>query len=188
MQRRVFALVCFVFASISAGSSAFATQIVYKSPEQMGQESSLVVRGRVASVESYWNAKHTKIFTRTRVAVDETYKGAPAGMVDVVQLGGVVDGVRVTVQGAVTWRHNEEVVLFLEPYQAGSYHVAGFSQGKFEVERDPDTGKSFVRRPAMEEVQFLTMSPTGELPPRASEVRRIPVDQFINQALGRNNK
>lgn len=186
MQRRAIAFVCSLITTIFTGSSALATQVVFKTPQQMGQESAVVVRGKVASVESYWNPGHTKIFTRTQVAVDETYKGAPLGFVDVVQLGGVVDGVRVTVHGAVAWRQGEEVVLFLEPYVAGSYHVAGFSQGKFDIERDPDTGRSFVRRAATEGVEYMTLSPSGNLPPRASEVKRIPLDQFINQALGRS--
>ncbi|MFZ1948189.1 MAG: hypothetical protein WAW06_11635, partial [bacterium] len=81
-----------------------ATQLLYKSPQDLGDEAAIVVRGRVESVESYWNTKHTKIFTRTRIAVDESYKGSAGPTVDIVQLGGVVGNVKVTVQGALQWR------------------------------------------------------------------------------------
>lgn len=185
MQRQAIAFVYTISTVIFLGSSALATQVVYQSPQQLGQQSTLVVRGRVAAVESYWNANRTKIFTRTLIAVDETYKGSTTGTVEVTQLGGVVDGVRVTVHGAVAWRQDEEVVVFLEPYQADGYHVAGFSQGKFNVERDPDSNRPFIRRPAIEGLELMTTSPSGDLPPRSSEVRRVPIDQFINQALGR---
>ena len=177
-----------MFSLLCLLSPARATQVIERTPQQLGEQSSLVVRGRVVAIESYWNANHTKIFTRTRVAVDQSYKGSATGTVDVVQLGGVVDGMRVTVQGATMWRENEEVVLFLEPYVAGSYQVAGFSQGKFDVERDPETGRAFIRRPATEGVQLMTTGPNGQPVPSAaaSAVTRTPLDQFINGALGAN--
>ena len=184
MQRQAFAFVSTVSIWILLGSPAHATQVVYQNPQQLGQQSTLVVRGKVATVESYWNADRTKIFTRTLITIDETYKGAAAGSVEVTQLGGVVDGVRVTVHGAVVWRPDQEVVVFLEPYKANGYHVTGFSQGKFDVERDPDSGLPFVRRPTIDGLELMTTSPSGDQPPRSSEVRRMPIDQFIKQALG----
>ena len=134
----IYVLLCSVL--VLTAVTASATQILYRSPKQMGQESETAVRGTVVSVESYWNDTHSKIFTRTRISVDETYKGAEQAAIDIIQLGGVVDGVRVTVHGALQWHVGEEVLLFAERYDAAHYRVSGFSQGKFEVERDPETG------------------------------------------------
>jgi hypothetical protein len=160
-----------------------ATQVRYRSVEQLGQQSTTVVRGTVAAVHSYWNAKHTKVFTRTTIAVDETYKGAGTPQVQVLQLGGVVDDVRVTVCGAPAWTDGEEVLLFLEPYVDGAYQVSGFSQGKFAVETDPATGRKSVLRPAIEDAQIVG-GPAGSAA-AADAMESVPLDRFLDRALQR---
>lgn len=161
-----------------------ATQVEYRSVEQLGRQSSSVVLGTVAGVESYWNADHTKVYTRTTVVVDESYKGPGTSQVQLLQLGGVVDNVRVSVCGAPAWTAGEEVLLFLEPYVDGAYQVSGFSQGKFVVERDPDTGARFVRRPALEGAEIIG-GPSASAPAVAGVADRVPLDRFLDRALGR---
>jgi hypothetical protein len=160
-----------------------ATQIEYRSPRQLGEESSLVVLARVDNVRSYWNETHTKIFTETTVTVDETYKGGTVPIARIVQLGGVVGNVRMTVHGALSWRPGEEILLFLEPLDPGTYQVSGFCQGKFTVEREPGTGKPFVKAPVMEDGRVLNLAPDAPAtaPPR---VERVSLNKFVNQALG----
>lgn len=171
----------FVFSTVTD-----ATQIRYKSVEQLGSESSDVVRGKVTSVQSYWNPQHTKIFTETIITVDESYKGSGDSVVRLMQLGGEVDGIRVTVHGALKWQMDEEVVVFLEPYENETFHVSGFSQGKFAVERDPDTGEVFIERPAVKGVHLVGGADDGTEAQRAARIESIPIDRFITQALGRN--
>jgi hypothetical protein len=182
-----------LWVCIAVGSAlardAGATQVLYRTPRELGAESALVVRGEVVEVRSYWNEKRTKVFTSARVAVGETYKGGGVSTVDVVQLGGVVDNVKVTVHGALSWREGEEVVLFLEPYDGSSassaaFQVSGFSQGKFSVERDPRTGKEFVSRPEASGVELVGASAPGS-PEPSSRIESVPLEQFINEALGR---
>lgn len=160
-----------------------ATQIEYRNPRQLGEESSLVVLARVESVRSYWNETHTKIFTETSVTVDETYKGGTVPNARIVQLGGVVGNVRMTVHGALSWRPGEEILLFLEPFDPGTYQVSGFCQGKFPVEREPGTGKPFVKAPIMEDGRVLNLAPDAPVtaPPR---VQKVSLNKFVNQALG----
>lgn len=156
------------------------TQIEYRSPTDLGRESSLVVRGRVTAVRSFWNTTGTKVFTEAMVIVDETYKGSRTGSVSVRQLGGVVGHVRVNVDGAPVWKEGEEVLLFLEPFDGASYQVAGFSQGKYTIERDPRTGEPFVRGPSLDEVELI-IAP-GETPP-GRETGRMRLGSFIDRAL-----
>ena len=85
---------CLVLALLSCCASA--TQIEYRSPRDLGRESSLIVRGKVAAVRSFWNDAGTKVFTETTVSVEEAYKGSQAGTISVLQLGGVVGNVRVS--------------------------------------------------------------------------------------------
>ena len=89
MKRTTSGALLLLVLLICAGP-ADATQVIYQSPQQMGTESALVVRGRVTGIHSYWNESQTKIFTETVIAVDETYKGSGAPTVRVVQPGGVV--------------------------------------------------------------------------------------------------
>jgi len=144
----------------------------------MGEESALVVQGKVTGVRSYWNDSNTKIFTETQVAVDRSFKGGAGGTVSVVQLGGVVGHVQMKVEGALAWNPGEEVLLFLEPFPGGRYMVYGLSQGRYDIERD-ERGRPFVSRGAFEGVE-MKGAPGG----RAPEKERVPLDRFIDSALG----
>ncbi len=171
------------FLMIAAASVASATEVEYVSPRQMGDESALVVLGKVASVRSFWNDAHTKIFTEAVIQVDETYKGQAAGEARVIQMGGVVDNMQMHVYGSVIWHRGEEVLLFLDRLDADRYRVAGFSQGKFDVERDPVTGEPFIRRPSEEGVEIVGAPPgKGEGPLVVST--RVPLGEFVKYTLG----
>jgi hypothetical protein len=169
---------------LAVATLAQATSIVYRTPQEMGEQSSLVVQGKVAGVRSFWNEGRTKILTETLVDVDEAFKGSNPGLVRVVQLGGTVGTVKVTVAGALRWKPGEEVLLFLEAGAAGAYQVSGFSQGKFRIERDPETGEAFVSRPAIEDAEILG-APSDESAISTSREVKVPLAQFINDALNR---
>jgi len=169
-------------ALMAAGAELVnATQLVSMTPRQMGEQAQLVVAGKVSGEQSFWNEKRTKIFTRIDVAVDASYKGGTPVSVSLLQLGGTVDGVRTTVDGAVQWRVGEEVLLFLEPYTKGTYQVTGLSQGKFRIERDATTGAAFVSRPALEGVKLVSAQGSAL---RGAAIEKIPIERFIAEALG----
>jgi hypothetical protein len=97
-------------------------------------------------------------------------------MVRVIQFGGVLDDIRMTVAGALDWTVGEEVILFLEDSLPGRHRVSGFSQGKFSVERDPATGREFVRQAGLGEAELLGRE--------VSELRsRIPLGELLDRAL-----
>lgn len=172
-----------IFLLVCLPGLAQATQLLYSSPQDLGEQATLVVSGHVQSVESYWNARHTKIFTRITIAVDQTYKGGARPTVDIVQLGGVVGTVKITVQGALQWRVGEEVLVFAEPYDAGTYQVTGFSQGRFKIERDAATGVAYVDVAPPEGVS-LVGAPPAPAPAAAVIRRRATLEQFLGQAFG----
>jgi hypothetical protein len=167
-----------------AASLSVATQIEYVSPRQMGDESALVARGKVSEVRSFWNAERTKIFTETTIMLDETYKGQGGASVRVLQLGGDVGTIRMHVHGSLSWRDGEEVLLFLDRMDTGYFRVTGFSQGKFEIERDPVSGEAFVKRPMVEGAEVLG-APARMDGGGSNQPTRTPLDQFVNDALGR---
>jgi len=184
MTRSIVPLVAFFLIGCCLVCAVHATQVMYQTPQQKGAQSALLVRGKVLSTESYWNASHTKIFTRTQIAVDETYKGPDQPAIDIIQIGGTVDKVKVTVQGALQWEPGVEVLLFAEPYDAASYQVSGFSQGKFGIERDPKTGVAFVNAPPLEGTA-LVGAPGADSMTRPGKSEKVTLEQFVNRALGR---
>jgi hypothetical protein len=163
---------------------ARATQIQYRTVPELGSLSELVVRGKVVGVRSYWNDTRTKIFTETTIAADEAYKGRTGAVVRLTQLGGTVDNMRVTVAGAVQWKPDEEVLLFLEPYTPGTYQVTGFSQGKFTIERDRATGEAFVLQAPLGDAEMIGAPSAQSTAPRDPR-GRVSLDDLLNQALGR---
>jgi hypothetical protein len=181
MTRTAVSVFAVLFVAAIFAGIAQSTQIIHRSPKQMGDEASMVVSGKVSGVRSYWNDKQTKIFTETTVQVDQAYKGEAAPTVRIIQMGGVVGTVRMHVHGALAWRSGEEVLLFLDSYDADKYRVSGFSQGKFGVERDPVTGEAFVTRPMLEGAEVLGAPAQGDV-----TKARVPLNQFINNALGDN--
>ena len=159
---------------------AIATSLIERTPEQLAQQSALVVDGKVTGVRSYWNADHTRIFTEATVDVDGTYKGRSSAKVSVVQIGGVVDNVRMTAHGALTWAPGEEVLLFLEPNDGRSWQVAGFSQGKYTIERDR-SGREFIRQALPPDTKGGGASATSA----ADGSERVSLEQFLQRVLGR---
>lgn len=176
-------LIVFVACLFGLALSVSATQVIFKSVEQLGEDSSAVVMGTVVNVRSFWNDTRSKIFTSTVIAVEESYKGRPGGSVEVLQLGGTVDNVQVTAHGALRWTEGEEVVLFLEPATEGRFQVAGFSQGKFKVSRDPDSGTPYIMREALDGAKMVG-APGGTDP--TAEIERVSLDKFLREALGEN--
>ena len=164
-------------------TSPRASQIVQMTPREMGNESSVVVLGSVSGSSSYWNGTRTKILTETTIRVSEAYKGNAGPTVRIVQLGGVVGNVRVTVHGALVWRPGEEALLFLESNGNGAYRVTGFSQGRFLVERDPVTGEAYVKQPTPLPDRSLRITDSQSNPQLSTE-ERVSLHTFVREAVG----
>jgi hypothetical protein len=163
---------------------AVSTEIVLMTPRDLGMQATIVVRGSVRASSSSWNESRTKIFTKTTIDVAETYKGERAPSVEVTELGGVVDNVKMTVSGAVLWKKGEEVLLFLESGQKIGYQIVGLSQGKFTVERDPVSGKRFLTR-AMIQGQAPKLVSSGSTAVQPPVTGKVGLERFIAEALGK---
>jgi hypothetical protein len=182
MNKSVKAIFAALLVLSMVAVQAEATRIKAMSPRQVAEHSALVVSGRVTGVTSYWNEAGTKIFTRTTVAVDETYKGQKGQVVELIQLGGVVGNIRVNVEGALSWVEGEEVLLFLEPYDSGRYQVTGMSLGKYSIERDPGSGEKYVTRPALEDVKLMQADgKTPAVPDNGLE--KISLERFVSEVI-----
>lgn len=161
---------------LSHPTPAAATEIVPLSIAELGQRSAQVVRGRVADVQSRWNASHTKILTEVRLDVTERFKGSGGDVVRVVELGGTVGNVHMNVAGTVQWKQGEDVLLFLEPSIGPTFHVSGFQQGRFRIDSDPNSTQLFARSESLLNPDLRSTRPDG----------RYAVDDLLRQALGKD--
>lgn len=161
MKRRVSVPWVALLVLCVAVADAAGTKLLYRSPKYLAAESTQIVRGRVSSVSSFWNDRHTNIFTEARI----------------LQLSGIVGHVNMRVEGALDWKESEEVLVFLEPGMPGTFNVAGFSQGKFAIERDPRTGRAFVHAPD------LAGADVAGKPGARAGSGRISLDAFVAKTI-----
>jgi hypothetical protein len=117
------------------------------SVEELTRQASVVVQGRVESMESSWSEDGKRISTKVRLRVLEAWKGAPGETVEVVVPGGSLDGIVQRVQGMAQFDEGEEVVVFLrKPVSQAPFGVVGLSQGKLEIVREPDAQPTVVSK------------------------------------------
>ena len=120
------------------------------SVEDMVNQSDVIAIGSCTETQSVWVDR--SLVTLVTVAVNETLKGDESTTNLTVALPGGVDANRkfpiaMNYPGAPRITPGEDVFLFLNSSSevAGSYTVAGFSQGKFSIVRDED-GELMVSR------------------------------------------
>lgn len=145
---------------------ALGTTLVRLSLEQLSQAASAVVRGRVLSQESRWNAEHTRIITLTTVVVEQSLKGPSPSTVLIEQPGGAVGNIHVRVAGAVQFHPQTEYVLFLEPaVESSRYRVVGMIQGAFKIYREQSKHQDRVILPlGALSAGAVTTEPGGSTP------------------------
>ncbi len=183
MKTRI--LLMLALLAVWAAPSARATTLVRLSLEQLSMASSSIVQARVVSQESRWNAEHTRIFTYTKLAVSQSFKGSAASTVEIVQPGGAVGNLRVRVPGSAALRPDTEYILFLEPSKQNSnYVVVGMSQGAYRVYRDAKTHQVRVNLPLgklyYQGDQGLSGNPPGTYPYTAF---RAAVSNVVQSAI-----
>ena len=130
--------------TLLASLQALATTVEKFTLDDLVQKSGRIVVGKCIARESRWNDRNTLILTTARIAVSEPLKGSSDGFVNVVTVGGTLDGITQTVSGMPVFEPEEEVLLFLEPSKNGHWQPLGMSQGKFRILRNRQTGEQEV--------------------------------------------
>ena len=126
--------------------SSLATDLSMK---DMIVQSDLIAIGNCVETKSVWVDR--SLVTLATINVAETLKGAELGTITVALPGGIDANravpIAMTYPGAPRITPGEDVFLFLTSNNevAGSYTVAGFSQGKFSIVTDED-GEQVVTR------------------------------------------
>ena len=179
-QASALAIVAFLAMMLPQG--ALGTTLQHLDTRALSHQSSDIVVGQVEAVHSRWNDARTRIVTDVTVRVSESLKGAATSRLVLTQLGGEVEGIRVSVPGCPVFRAGEEALVFVWRDREGTAQVTGLAQGKFEIERDAVSGERYVQRAlpgfAVKDLAKLGAAPPGARAPRLrlgdliSEIRR----------------
>jgi len=126
---------------ILAATTASATTLVRMSLDQLGEASTEIIRAHVLSQQTVWNPQHTRIYTYTTLALDQTYKGDPPSFPVIQQPGGTIGKMRVFVAGTVQFHPQTGYLLFLErsSTDASKFLLVGMVQGAYRIYRDEKT-------------------------------------------------
>jgi hypothetical protein len=130
-------------------STPDTTLAVALSLEDMVNQSDVIAIGSCTETKSVWVDR--SLVTLATISVAENLKGTETSTLTVALPGGVDANrkipVAMTYPGAPQIRPGEDVFLFLTSSGevAGSYTVAGFSQGKFSIVTD-ENGERMVSR------------------------------------------
>src|SRR5437868_7100953 len=113
-----------------------ASDLKFLDVEDLTQISTHVFRGLVLSSEPRWTEDHQRIYTSTKILVNESFKGplSKGQIVTVNQLGGEIDGMRLDYEARPMFTVGEQVVLFTTEPKPGSLVVMALKQGKMQVE------------------------------------------------------
>ena len=99
--------------SLFTSLPVFSTTVEKFTLDDLVQKSGRIIVGKCISRESRWNDRNTLILTTARFLVSEPLKGSSDGFVNVVTVGGTLDGITQTVSGMPVFEPEEEVLLFL---------------------------------------------------------------------------
>ncbi|HVZ86904.1 MAG TPA: hypothetical protein VHG72_08035 [Polyangia bacterium] len=145
----------------------------------------------VKSIQSAWNSRHDRISTTIDVAVVESWKGgaAQATHLQVVQPGGTVGDITMTVDGMPRFAVGERALLFLHG-PADKSSVVGMTQGKRAVGREAGTGRWIVNVPDRTGADFVRTTPASadapvfEMRARGLDDLRGQVRDLVNASPG----
>ena len=136
----------FVFGMTLCATAAMATTVRAFDTWGLVVASDRIVRAQVIESKSFWNGDHTRIYTDTVFRVRTAYyereadskrRPSPRDEVVVRQLGGTMEGARMTVPGTTSFQIGDDVVLFLR-HQRGFHTLVGMAQGAVRIQRTPN--------------------------------------------------
>lgn len=141
---------------------ALATTIVLPTDDQLIAKSPLILSGDV--LESAAVEENGRIFTVTRIAVEQLLKGSAAPMVEIREIGGQVGDRFNVVYGSPRYTAGERVMVFLWPTGRGDYQTRDLFVGKFTERFTVDGDRLWFRDFQLAGTQLLdgTLQPVPE--------------------------
>jgi hypothetical protein len=128
MKRRWHLAALFTLALGATSSTIQASLLRLMSLPELVATADQIVVARVVSSSAAWDASHRKIVSTFAVDVDERWKGSGEKHLVIVQPGGTVGDIEMTVYGMPSFVQGERSLLFLQ--DTSRLQVVGMAQGK----------------------------------------------------------
>jgi hypothetical protein len=145
-----------VFLGVAlAGCLSHATILKKLTMDEMVSQSSAVVHGRIVASRVEWNGSHSAIVTVYTVQANRYLLGSLGSSFELVEPGGIIGNLVMSVTGAPHFALNEEVILFVWTDKVhGKHQAIGFEQGVYRLRQRRDlteflskVNAAVVRRP-----------------------------------------
>jgi len=164
---------------------ASASLVVALDLPTMVERADLVAVVDVVSVSAAWDDKHERILTTAELSVVESWKGpmAPASHVTIVQPGGQVGDIQMTVFGMSQFTRGERALVFLRGTPSDA-SVVGMAQGKRMVRRDAATGRWMVHAPNRQGATFVRAPGSSSARPTVLETPLRGLDELRTEVRG----
>jgi len=131
---------------IVAVQSIYGQRTIRMNLERMVSDASIIVHGTVSKVETGIDPQTKLLATFVTIEVSENFFGAADRQISLKMLGGKSAKKTVKLAEMPTFTVGEEIIsLFFTPSKYGFTSPVGMAQGKFIIQTDPVSQKSFVR-------------------------------------------
>ncbi len=144
--------------------------------DQLVTSASQIVVGEVVSKNAAWDPSHRRIFSTIEIKTEECWKGSAREIVTIVQPGGTVGEIEMTVHGMPSFTVGERVLLFLRGQT--KFQVVGMSEGKRPLSWDADGKQWLVESPSVADV--VEVDGDGRLR-HAAPVAKVHLDSMREQ-------
>lgn len=146
--------ICAVFLVVYSSQNSSAAMIEL-STKDLADNSVEIISGEVTDIQSHWNEDKTYIFTSVTVRVEESFKGVvDAESFIIIEVpGGEVGEIGLAVEHAPRFEIDEEVIVFLKPFEKAAYRVTGWEQGKYTVENGVVEEKGLTKDDFIDEIK-----------------------------------
>jgi hypothetical protein len=165
-QGRRAALVAVLALAFQAAPAAASIVQALELPDLVQKADHIAVVD-VVSLRSEWDAKHEQIFSTVDLKVVERWKGPgqPAeGHLTVIQPGGTVGDLTMTVTGLTSFTPGERAVVFLRG-NADNARLLGLSQGKRPMQFDNGAGTWLIKQAPHRDLTLVKGKAKGENTP-----------------------
>ena len=125
---------------------ATATVVMPVTFEQMVGQAELIFQGTVTNVKSVWEGEGAQRHIETYVTfqVGESVKGDAGTSYTIKILGGTVGDDTMVVVCAPKFQVGDREILFVEHNYDQFVPLVGIDHGRFQVQRDKETGRDFL--------------------------------------------
>ena len=158
-----FAIVVILLALTARAGAVIVAPLSF---DELVNDSTTVVYGRVSDVHGQWSDDRRRIDSLVTIEVVDRYKGSPGATLTFTVPGGQVGRYRNLVPGAPSFARGDLAVLFLTSRGPRLPITTGFTQGIYRVTVDARTGSALVLPPAIDMVDRRIIR---------GDVRRKPV-------------